>query len=178
MAAMAVPAASSAATIVVGTTDDVVAVDGTCSLREAVQAANVDAASGGCAAGAGADVIALPAGTFTLSAASGPLGLLADVTLRGAGTATVIRAQGTRILSIGNLLPPSVTVEDITFRNGHAPNGTSGPAGNGTNGGVAQDGGTVVAEAGRAAGDGGAIVNVTSGTLTVLGCVFENNTAG
>jgi CSLREA domain-containing protein len=32
----------------------------TCSLREAVQAANTDAAFGGCSAGSGADVIFLP----------------------------------------------------------------------------------------------------------------------
>ena len=38
-----------------------------CSLREAIQAANTDAAFGGCPAGGGADRISLAAGTYGLS---------------------------------------------------------------------------------------------------------------
>lgn len=70
-AAGALPA--QAATINVTSFTDVVADDGACSLREAVIAANGNTASGAtageCAAGESvvADVISLPAGTYTLS---------------------------------------------------------------------------------------------------------------
>ncbi len=50
-----------AATIVVNTTSDQFGTGTECALREAVQAANSDAAFGGCAAGAGGDIIILPA---------------------------------------------------------------------------------------------------------------------
>ncbi len=56
-----------AATITVTTTDDELNVDGDCSLREAIQAANSDAAVDACTAGSGADVIELPAGAYTLT---------------------------------------------------------------------------------------------------------------
>jgi CSLREA domain-containing protein len=54
----------------VNTTADVVGADGRCSLREAIAAANADAApssgAGGCPAGSGQDTIRLPAGTYRL----------------------------------------------------------------------------------------------------------------
>src|SRR5215203_6157766 len=56
-----------AATITINTTADEFGTGGGCSLREAIQAANTDAAFGGCAAGAGTDQINLPAGTYVLS---------------------------------------------------------------------------------------------------------------
>lgn len=59
-----------AATIQVTTAVDAVADDGSCSLREAITAANSDTASGimpgECAAGSGDDVISLPPLTYTL----------------------------------------------------------------------------------------------------------------
>src|SRR4051812_45982601 len=60
-----------ATTIAVDTTADAIAADGHCSLREAISSANADiapfAGPGECAAGQGADSVALGAGTFTLS---------------------------------------------------------------------------------------------------------------
>jgi CSLREA domain-containing protein len=60
--------------ITVNSTDDVVANDGECTLREAITAANTDAASGAaegeCAAGSGGEVIDVEAtGTVNLTAA-------------------------------------------------------------------------------------------------------------
>ena len=76
VAAMLLAGAAQAATITVNTINDVMSNDGTCSLREAVIAANTNSASGAaageCAAGAAAptvDVINLLAGTYTLSIA-------------------------------------------------------------------------------------------------------------
>src|SRR5687767_3195887 len=89
---LAAPAA--AADITVTTRQDTVSADGRCSLREAVTAANTNAATGGCPAGTVApDVILLGDGHYLLSRAgagedgnaTGDLDLLDAglVTLRG-----------------------------------------------------------------------------------------------
>ena len=54
-----------ATNITVTTTSDELNGDGDCSLREAIVAANTNAAVDACPAGTGADTITLPAGTFT-----------------------------------------------------------------------------------------------------------------
>ena len=76
-----------AATIVVNTTDDENNADGDCSLREAVTSANNDAATDACTAGSGADIITLPAGTYTLTL--GQIDINTDVTINGAGAAGI-----------------------------------------------------------------------------------------
>ena len=65
LAMLASPAG--AATITVKTTADQFGGGSACALREAVQAANVDAAFGGCTAGSAADRIKLPGGTYRLT---------------------------------------------------------------------------------------------------------------
>src|SRR6476659_5279322 len=78
-----------AATIPVTTTaDESGATPTACSLREAITAANTDSAVGGCPAGSGADIISLPAGTYTLTLvgsddtnAAGDLDISSDVTI-------------------------------------------------------------------------------------------------
>ncbi len=80
-------------TINVTTTTDELNVDGDCSLREAVAAANYDVAVDACPAGNGGDIIDVPAGTYTVAAitpgpsntGTNPLQLIGSVTLRGAG---------------------------------------------------------------------------------------------
>ncbi|HTP07954.1 MAG TPA: CSLREA domain-containing protein, partial [Anaerolineae bacterium] len=57
------------ASIVVNTTADELTTDGNCSLREAIMAANTNAAVDACTAGSGADTIVLPAGTYLISIA-------------------------------------------------------------------------------------------------------------
>ena len=91
------PTHALAANIAVNRNSDTVANDGRCSLREAVRAARLNAASGEaageCAAGSAADTITLPAGDYVLSIAgtdedaaiSGDLDLTGTVTLAGAG---------------------------------------------------------------------------------------------
>ena len=59
--------AGQAAMIVVDSTADDVMPNGNCTLREAVLAANADAAVDTCTAGSGADVIVLPADVYSLS---------------------------------------------------------------------------------------------------------------
>jgi CSLREA domain-containing protein len=104
------PVLASAATINVTTPDDELNADGDCSLREAVEAANGDAAVDACAAGAGDDVIELAgAQTYALSLAgagedanaSGDLDLLSNITIRSAADAAIIDAAGIdRVLDV------------------------------------------------------------------------------
>lgn len=131
---------ASAATFVVDRTDDTsaatacTAAANDCSLRGAILAAN---------ALGGADVITLPAGTYTLSvtspavacenaAASGDLDITDSVTINGAGAgSTTVNGGGIdRVFDIGPppppppslttraILSPVVVLSDMTIRNG------------------------------------------------------------
>lgn len=92
------PAARAAVIMPTVFTDDLT-VNGNCTLREAVRAANLDTAVDACTAGSGADVIQLAAGTYTLSlvgsgeelSATGDLDVRANLTVTGRGpTSTII----------------------------------------------------------------------------------------
>ncbi len=178
-------AQAEAATINVDTQADTLADDGHCSLREAVNAANSDAASGGCAAGSGADTIVLPAGIFDLSIAgagedanaTGDLDATSDIALTGAGAAhTVIRAVARdRILDVaaGN----TVSVADLTMTGGHAPDGApGGPGTAGVNGGPGVAGTNGQGENGTPGESGGSILN--AGTLSVADAVIKDSQGG
>lgn len=119
-----------AANIAVGTTVDELDGDTECSLREAIQAANSDAAVSGCAAGSGADTITVPAGFYQLTRvgagengnATGDLDVASDVTIRGTGA--VIDGNATdRVLHV---LAGTVLVEGLVIQNGKAPAGAAG----------------------------------------------------
>jgi CSLREA domain-containing protein len=109
-------------TIIVNSTADVIADNGSCTLREAITAANSDTASGSsageCAAGSGADIITLPAGTYTLTIAgkgednnaTGDLDIRSDITLNGAGS-DVVNSSG------------YLTLNGVTVRHGRATGG-------------------------------------------------------
>src|SRR3954451_18061289 len=72
------PSAHAAGTAIhVNTTADDTTVDGNCSFREAVQAANTDHAVDGCPAGNGTDTIFLGIGRYKLT--HGPLELTTDL---------------------------------------------------------------------------------------------------
>lgn len=133
-----------AATINVTTTSDQIADTGTCSLREAIIAANTNAPSGAtageCASGSSSatDTINVPAGTYLLSlvgsegstatnAAIGDLDLTQRVTIIGAGTTTTIvdgLALNSRILHL-DASTESFSISQLTIRNG----ATSGDGG-------------------------------------------------
>jgi len=92
--------AARAAVITVTTFDDEHGTGGGCSLREAVVAANTDAAFGGCPAGGGADTVALGPGTYRISipntsgqedaSAEGDLDVTEDLIVSGAGAESTI----------------------------------------------------------------------------------------
>ena len=134
-----------AATISVNTFNDVVAIDGACSLREAITSVNTHAASGNmsgeCAAGNGnTDTVVLAAGTYHLTItganedlnATGDLDLRASMTITGAGMGSTI-IDATALSNAGaadrvvQIVGPAiqVTLRDLTISGGHAPDAAS-----------------------------------------------------
>lgn len=97
LTAVALPAG--AATITVDTTHDGASIAGTCSLRDAVRAANLDLPVHACAAGSGADVIRFAAGVDAidlLDAGGGALIVETPVILDGEGRRVTIRRPATQ----------------------------------------------------------------------------------
>ena len=108
--------------------------DGTCTLREAVIAANKDKQSGGkkgeCRSGNGADVIELPAGTYILSRSdngnensspTGDLDIVSDITIRPAEDTGVVLISGGGISDrVFHVLSNEVLLERLTIRDGRA----------------------------------------------------------
>jgi CSLREA domain-containing protein len=148
-----------AATIDVNTHDDVVAVDGACSLREAISAVNSATASGNlageCPAGDGDDdTIMLHTGPYALTIvgapedlnAQGDLDVHASVTIIGAGLSdTAIDASALSSNSfpdrVLHVIGPSihVTLQDLTIRGGHAPDAASTFTAGASGGGIYAD---------------------------------------
>ncbi len=163
------PPPAHAANIDVDSTADAVAVDGGCTLREAIIAANTDAAVNECAGGAGADTITLPAGTYTLmivgdddTAAVGDLDITAgsDITIMGAGASTTI-IQACTVPQIG----ASCTADGVGTRVMHVVAG----------GTLSLDGVTV--RHGRTAVGAAVYVEATA-ALTVANSVIAYNDGG
>ena len=114
--------------ITVTTTIDEVAGNGNCSLREAVQAANMDTAVDGCVAGDGWDTISLAAGTYALTiTTTGQLLITDSVTIAGVdGTTTFIDGVGNdRVLYANGV---TLYVQGVTVQNGRASNEDGGCA--------------------------------------------------
>jgi CSLREA domain-containing protein len=173
--------------ISVNTFKDEMAVDGNCSLREAIRAANLDTAVDACPAGSGADTVYLPAGIYTLSIAgagednglTGDLDILSDLTITGSGEgATIVDGGGLdRVFHI--VVTPQVTyrvkIANLTIRNGSVK--TAGFYGGG---GILNQGGNldverVVLQTNHAANTGGGIDNHNN--LKVDQVTFYKNTA-
>ena len=126
---LAFAAPAGAATINVTTTADQYGAGPGCSIREAVQAANTNAAFGGCPAGAGADTIRIPAGTYTITIpptagtdpnpnSEGDFVVTSRIAFVGAGqTATKLDGGGLdRLFYVSGANP--VTFSKLTLRHG------------------------------------------------------------
>lgn len=143
-AALAGAAPAAAAEITATTRLDVVANDGRCSLREAVTAADFNAASGAaageCPAGhvVGTDVILLGPGRYSLSRAgakengnaTGDLDFqISSVDVRGAGRdrTTISAERLDRVIDVRLILPQAaLTLTGLTIADGAAPTGADG----------------------------------------------------
>jgi hypothetical protein len=157
-------------------------VDGiTCTLGQAITAANTDTMVGDCDPGSGADTLVLPAGgTLTLTAADndtptyGPTGLpliTSTITIVGQG-GTIERAGGSpsfRLLAVEGLAG-NLTVQDLTLRGGVT---------SGSGGGVFNVGNLTMTNStlsGNSAGFfGGGVYN--AGSLTLANSTLTGNAA-
>lgn len=173
---------ASAVTIIVTTTNDAIADDGYCSLREAVIAANTDAevysSTGECdAGGSPLDQIGIPAGNYDLiicgsgedNAATGDLDLTDNVELVGAGYLTTkIRTKcSDRVFHVDPAgTGTGVGFEDLTIEEGADISGCSGVL-------VEHPGGAGFDTVRLQNNDGDAIC--TTGQLIVTGSILSNN---
>ncbi|MEK6751509.1 MAG: choice-of-anchor Q domain-containing protein [Chloroflexota bacterium] len=189
------------ATITVNTATDELNSDGDCSLREAIEAANTNAAVDACAAGTGLDTIvfdgALGSAVITLGSSlqsiNGGLGLIID----GGGDVSVSGNDLYRPFTVA----PTVflTLQNITVEHGNASGAYGGGLANDqgqvtiansaflnnaadASGGVDNAGGTVIITNSTfygnsaTAGDGGGFYNY-NGTATVINSTFSNNSS-
>ena len=185
-----------AATITVNGLGDTLSNNGVCTIREAIINANNDAATWpDCAAGSGADVINLPAGTITLSlpntpssfsfedfAVLGDLDLLSDITINGNAAGTTIDGGALdRIFDINpdtdpvdmNPTPPiTAHINLLTITNGRQ--NQYGAVKVHPNATVTIDNSTI-SNSRAWADDAGGVYN--SGTLTLTNCTVSGNTA-
>lgn len=168
---------ASAAVITVNTIADENGAGADCSLREAVQAANTDAAFGGCAAGAGADTIQFDAGVFgsaqTIDLGAGELAIITDITITGTGAKllTVRNAlAGNRVFRVDG---PNGA---LTLQNATVTGGSS----SGDGGGIFSSGTLNLTNAhitGNTTGGFGGGIAISGGSVNISGSTISNNTS-
>ncbi|HEX2120930.1 MAG TPA: choice-of-anchor Q domain-containing protein, partial [Thermoanaerobaculia bacterium] len=178
--------------IQVEVTQDVLAIDQVCTLREAIVNANDDAATWpDCAAGSGVDTIEIfLTGTLNLQLANANLGgenagLTGDLDIHSsmiilgnpAGTTAIDAHDLDRVFDINpDGVEPgfSVTIADLHLTNGF---------GHGGGGNIVIRGGSLTLErvtitnSHGSQGDAGALYSANGATLTVTNCTFSGNTA-
>jgi CSLREA domain-containing protein len=144
-----------------------------CTLRDAITAANTDTATGGCAAGGGADTITF-AGNYTITLASALPALSGPLTLDGAGQSVAVSGNDTvRVFDIQ--AGAVVTISQLSIISG-----TVSDAGGGirTNGTLTLLNSTLSGN--RAIGTdavGGGIANGDGSTVTVTNSTLSDNSA-
>ncbi len=170
---------------------------GTCTLRDAIEAANTNAVPPGtnCTPGSGDDTIDLPAGVIiTLNVVDNGAGVTANglpviasnITING-NNATIQRdSSGAtpyfRIFYVSTTR--NLTLNNVTIRNGRAGDGSASVTG-GLGGGIANYGTLVVSNStisgnrtgdGSSGGLGGGIASI--GTLTITNSYIDSNATG
>jgi len=181
LALLVAPGLAEARTIHVRTASDSSA--SKCTLRDAISAANADAASGACPAGSGADTIdfsfATPA-TITLGSALPQITSRITIAGPGAGQLTVSGADTYRVFSVGS---GAVTISRLAIKNGSVSQDAGGGLLNESAAGLTLDRVTVSGNAATATGanannfaEGGGIENVSGATLTIERSTVKNNT--
>ena len=168
------PLPAAAANIQVTTLTDADAVDGECSLREAIQAANANAPYNECAAGTGTSdrILLTVPGTILLSSGLPPLNESAAVLGLGAGASTIDGQDSSRLFLLDTAgSGGTFRVEDLTLTNGNG----------GSSGGCLAMGAHLVLvrdavlSSSTSANRGGAI-SATDADLTVQGTWLSGNT--
>ncbi|MBE7434877.1 MAG: sortase [Anaerolineales bacterium] len=173
---MPVPRARAATLTVTTNAGGAVAVDGQCSLREAIINANNDAATiPDCIAGTGVDIIQFSAAVTTITVAGAALPAIADadgLIIDGGGDVVV---DGGGAFRIFNVTGGAFTVQNITLSNGQV---------NGNGGAILYAGGVGLTVSSstfntnrnitNAANNGGGIYH-TAGTFSVSNSTFNGN---
>ena len=177
-------------TITVTGHGDSLVTDGVCTLREALINANNNAATWpDCAAGSGADVINLPAGTITLSTGprgdevclSGDLDVLDSVTINGDPAGSVVDAAGIdRVFDFNPKANPfdsprpaiTVNLNNLTIKGGSVQ-GDGGGFRVDENATVNANGVTVTGNTGN--NDGGGVKVEGGGILNMTNCTISGN---
>lgn len=120
---------SHAATITVDTISDAGTTTGNCELREAIQAAENDAAVDGCSPGSGADTIVFAPALAgqTISYSSAMSFASGTVTIDGKGQTIVLQATGTAdaLQLAGSGSQPIVTIKGLDVRGSSSGNGVT-----------------------------------------------------
>lgn len=175
----AAPTPAQATAIAVTGNHDTIAADGFCTLREAVVAANTNAAVNECTAGeAGLDVINLQATTYNIATAAaagdttgvnGDLDVIESVTINGAGSGSTILDGSVdfRVFEV-NSGSATLTISGVKITGAQAM--TSGPDGCRGAAIAVTDGDLVVNDSiltGNVAGEGGAIYAAGNGVTTL-----------
>lgn len=164
---------------VVGTDADVVAVDGLVSLREAIQAANTNAAVNEAAAGSGGAAVdaisfnaALAGRTITLAGTELAITGHTNITGLGANRLTISGNNASRVFNVGAGIQLLIT--DLTVTGGNATGGGSG-------GGFSVAGTLLLfdcAVTGNAAtNNGGGIASVSGSLVDIVDSTISGNTA-
>ena len=182
VALLAVPQAH-AATITPSTFADDNTGNGNCTLREAIRAANANAAVDACPAGSGADTITLAVGRYALSvgpagdqvAASGDLDVTDPAGLTIAGNPDGSTVDGGGIDRVFQVLGPATASFDRLTITG----GANGGAGGGIETSGAGGGSTVTRSTitGNSSGTGGGLDVVGNMTLAVIDTTVAGNVA-
>jgi CSLREA domain-containing protein len=190
-----------AATIGVTTTSDEVNVDGDCSLREAIRAANLNQVFDACPAGSGDDTINLPAGDYLLTIAgtneddalTGDLDITASVTINGAGagSTTIDGNKLDRVIQIIGNTTAQISGVTVTggLTNGQAGSGilvyssssaltltSSLVTDNMSSAGLWVNSGTLTVIGSRVQNNSGSGVYVNTGAATIINSVISGNT--
>jgi CSLREA domain-containing protein len=160
-----------AATITVTSLGDNTTIDGQVTLREAIEAANLDTSVDGSTPGSGADQIVFATGPGTILLSGAPLPAVVDdltITGLGANQLTVDGADQTRVFEIAGGV--AVQISDLTIARGRSTNDGAGILNWGT---LTISNCTLSANATTT--NGGGIFN--AGTLTIGNSSFSSNSA-
>ena len=157
-------------------TNDEIVVEGACTLGNAIRAANVDRAIGGCAAGDGADVIRLTRNVSLAALGSALPAITGETTIEGGGY-SIDGSNRYRIFMVG--AGGDLTIKDLTLARGKAHDSLCNSNRNG--GAICNRGQLTVVDSvfsSNNASNGGAIYNIGSrAAATIRDSVFRHNRA-
>ena len=167
-----------AATISVNTLLDTAGLDGFCTLREAIVAANTDTAVNECPGGSAADTITFSvSGVITLDSTLGQLEIGSNITLDGTGQNVTLSGNGAvRVLLVHT--GTTLHLKQLTVANGHVADFPGAIGGGVFNAGTLTVSDTTFSDNGVVSGFigiGGAIYSI--GALSVSNSTFIQNSA-